>query len=554
MLQSVALCLYSHSLLANIMKKYFLLLVLAVTAFSMMQAQPYSDLYDNAKVHELRLTIGERNWMDRLDSMRIYGEGMLVGGASIDGTGLTEVGIGYRGSSSYQTGAKRNPFQVKLNYKKAAQNYQGYVALKLSPALRDPSMVREVLGYEIANRYMIAPRASYVQLYINNENYGLYVMVESIDEAFLKLRFGTADNPFFKCTPDTRATAKDGCKSKEFGAMDYEPNLECYKANYDMMSARGWEDLQNMTRILNQNPTDVAKVLDIDKVLWMLAYNNVLVNLSSYSGQYSHNFYLYQDHEGQFVPMIWDLNLNFGSFKNIGNGSDLDLAQLQTLDPLLHADNAAKPLISKLLAQPDYKRIYLSHMRTIVYDVFESGWYKDRATELQALVGPAFASDPFKYYTVNDLNASMTTTVGEKSKIPGIVELMGKRAKFLKKHPELTPFPPLIADVQVANRSKFSNKEVTEFRFTVKVDKFPKRVKLFYRADGEISFQEVYMQDDGKSNDGVAGDKVFGVAIKTMGYDTIEYYIMAEGAAMVSYEPTNYMQALREVSLKELNK
>ncbi len=536
------------------MKKYFFFLFFVASFASLVQAQQYLDLYENGKIHELRLTIGERNWMDRLDSMRIYGEGMLVGGANVDGTQLTEVGIGYRGNSSYQTGAKRNPFQVKLNYKKANQNYQGYVALKLSPALRDPSMVREVLGYEIANRYMIAPRASYVQLFINNENFGLYVMVESIDEAFLKLRFGTADNAFFKCTPDTKAPNKEGCKAKEFGGMEYEPNIECLKANFDMMSARGWEDLQNMTRILSQSPTEISKVLDVDKTLWMLAYNNVLVNLSSYSGQYSHNYYLYQDHEGQFVPMIWDLNLNFGSFKNIGTGSDLDLAQLQEMDPLLHADNPSKPLISKLLAQPDYKKIYLSHMRTIVYDVFESGWYKDRATELQKMIAPAFAADPYKTYTVNELNASLLTTVGEKSKIPGIVELMAKRSKFLKKNPELTPYPPVITDVQVANRSKFSNKEVDEFRITVKVDKFPKHVKLYYRADGEVTFQEVYMQDDGKANDGTADDKVFGYVIKAAGYDTIEYYIMAEGAAMVSYEPSNYMQALREVSLKELNK
>ncbi|MBK8428777.1 MAG: CotH kinase family protein [Lewinellaceae bacterium] len=60
---------------------------------------------------------------------------------------------------------------------------------------------------------------------------------------------------------------------------------------------------------------------------------------SSYTGNYSQNYYLYKDNFGRFQPVHWDLNLAFGSFKNTGKGSDLEIEDLQTLDPLLHADN-----------------------------------------------------------------------------------------------------------------------------------------------------------------------------------------------------------------------
>ena len=110
----------------------------------------------------------------------------------------------------------------------------------------------------------------------------------------------------------------------------------------------------------------------MDHALWMLALNNVMVNLSSYTGNHSVNYFLYRDNSGRFQPLHWDLNLAFGSYKNTGNGSDLELKGLQNLDPLLHADNPYKPLISQLLKEPLYKKMYLSHIRQIVEDNFSN--------------------------------------------------------------------------------------------------------------------------------------------------------------------------------------
>ncbi|MBK7338404.1 MAG: CotH kinase family protein [Saprospirales bacterium] len=47
-------------------------------------------------------------------------------------------------------------------------------------------------------------------------------------------------------------------------------------------------------------------------MLWMLAINNVLVNLDSYVGGFAQNYYLYRDSTGIFHPVIWDLNLALG--------------------------------------------------------------------------------------------------------------------------------------------------------------------------------------------------------------------------------------------------
>jgi hypothetical protein len=64
----------------------------------------------------------------------------------------------------------------------------------------------------------------------------------------------------------------------------------------------------------------------------------------------------------------------------------------------------------------------------------------------------------------------------------------------------------------------------------------------------------VEMVDDGKSDDGVANDHVYGVVIPPKnGADGIEFYIKAENAKAVGFSPQNYTRELHSSSLSELN-
>jgi len=338
---------------------FFLIsLFICQTAYS--QADSQLDLYAINQVKEIRLTFKQSNWQTQLDSLRKNGDGLLVGQAKVDGSTYNNVGVRYRGSRSFKVGAKRNPLFIKLNFIDKKQNHQGYKKIKLSSSLRDPSMVREVLGYEIARKYMVAPKANYAKVYINKEYYGLYTNIEAIDDEFLEKHFGSDEGTFLKCAPDFDSHSPDGCMPNVFGALAYEEDVSCYIHNYELESKDGWDDLIALTDALNNRPEQLSTILDIDQTLWMLAYNNVLVNLSSYSGRRSQNYYLYKNDKGQFVPIIWDLNLAFGSYKNAMVGSDLNLKQLQELNPLLHMDNKYKPLINKLLTNDTYKKTYLS--------------------------------------------------------------------------------------------------------------------------------------------------------------------------------------------------
>ncbi|MBL7827314.1 MAG: CotH kinase family protein [Saprospiraceae bacterium] len=533
----------------------FFFTFLAVSASAQSGAKATRSLFDNKTIGEIRIKVAGKNWSDVLDSMRIYGGGMLNASATIDGALYEGVGIRFRGDKSYVTGLKRNPFLIKLNMTNPEQNHQGYAALKLSAAVRDPSMVREVLFHEIAAKYMPSSKACYTKLYVNDEYIGVFINVESVEKQMLEANYGTGKGAFFKAGVDYKSdNTPSGCKLNIFGSMEHEDNIECYKNNFEMNSTSGWSELQELTRLLSQGAKEVEKVLDIDRTLWMLALNDVMVNLNSYSGNHSVNYYIFRDGNGKFQPIHWDLNLAFGSYKNTGLGSDLDLKGLQSLDPLLHSDNPYKPLISQLLKDPFYKKIYLAHIRQINEENFLNGSYEKRAQELQGMIVVPFNDDKYKTYSLDDFTQSLKGTVGKRSKIPGIVELMAKRAKYLKNHPELTSLPSAVSDVKVMGRGKFENQALNAFHISAKADRFPKRMVLCYRFQHNEPYMMLSMSEENTAGM-PSGVKAFSAMVEAKTKDAeLEYYIIAENAGTVGFAPATYTKEGYKIKLSDLNK
>lgn len=538
------------------MKNTFFTLLLFYLGIITLSAQKSStpDFYDANKVQNIEIKFEADDWQYILDSLRTNGNGLLLADVTINNETYPDSGVRFRGSSSFQVGSKRNALFIKLNYIKKKQNHQGVKKIKLSNSLRDPSMVREVLGYEIARDYMPAPLANYARTYINNQYYGLFINIEPIDDEFLKRNFGNDEGSFFKADPQPEYNSSR-CNSDAVTALNYANSTNCYLQNFELESEEGWDDLIELTNVLNNHPERIERILDVDRTLWMLAFNNTLANLSSYSGQTSQNYYLYQDTlSGQFTPIVWDMNLTFGGFKNTGEGSDLDLRGLMNMDPLLHAKNPDKPLISKLLADNKYKNIYLNHIRTIVKDWFRTNKYAMRAQELQQLIRVPLTNTQDWGYSINDFNKSLISTIGKRSQIPGIEELMEKRSNFLYAHQALSFLPPKATSVKVLERKKMSNRKVQDFTIQATVERRPKTVTLFYRFDKKSAFRSINMSDDGQHKDEVANDGIYGVTVTPpVGQRNIEYYLYMENPKAASFSPTRYMYERYEANLDSIN-
>lgn len=514
-------------------------------------------LYFPDRIQDIQILFPQgMDWRYVLDSLRVNGDQMALATVRINDQTFEEVGVRYHRSPSFRPGQARNSFDLQLDYIHEGQHYQGFHLLYLSSALRDPSMVREVLGYEMARRYLPAPLANYARLTIDTTYYGLMVNVEPVRSAhFLRRYFGEEDNPFFAVREARNEPAPEGCLRESWGSLVYETPTQCYLYHFEALHDKGWDALKRLAATLSEDPGRVEKVLDVDRALWMHAFNNVVLNLYSYSGHPARNYFLYQDSSGRFVPLLGDMNYAFGSYKNVGTGSDLSHAELLALDPFLHHDSPVRPMIRALLSQPHWRNRYVHHLQQILKDWFEDNQWVDRARQLRRLIRADYRRDPSRFYSMEAFDNALNKTIGQHSRIPGLVRLMVPRSSFLRKHRALRVVSPQFGQIRYQRRKPFSPERVRAFRIAVEVTKRPDKVWIYYRFDAGQPWQRAPMADDGRHGDGQAADGIFGVeVVPPAGKEALEFYLEASNVASVNFSPASYMWQGHRITLAELNK
>ncbi|MFN7116141.1 MAG: CotH kinase family protein [Saprospiraceae bacterium] len=508
------------------MMRCFALFLISLCLLQPLCAQ---DLYNLNTVTEIKLYFQDKNWHGLLDSLKRAGEeDRLMGDAIVNGKKYEKVGVRYKGNSSFKSvsedGHLKLPFNIKVNEVNKKQLLPGgYGTLKLSNAFRDPSMIREILAYEIARKYMPAPKANFAKVYVNDQYLGIYHNVQSIDDQFLTEHFKENKGVLVKCDPDWTVEQAPGCLDSDKSSLMYiGEDSTCYMRFYEMKDKNGWKNFINFTKTLNQEPQKIGELLDIDQTLWMLAFNNVLVNLDSYTGLLCHNFYLYRDTLGVYHPMVWDMNMAFGGFRRLNSPKELTLAELQEMSAFVHYKdlNHKRPLIVKLLENDLNRKVYIAHMRTILNDYFVNGLYQKRAQELQNFILKYVEQDTQKLYSYEAFQQNLQQTVtADESQIVGIIELMSKRTEYLVNQPLFQKAPPKITAV---THKPQADKTV---KITAKVEGAQK-VWLHYRY-GHGIFTAVAMESADTSN--------WTAAFKQG--KNMQYYIIAEDERNASLSP-----------------
>jgi hypothetical protein len=507
------------------MKKRLSLLLLLLQVIGL-QAQ---DFYGSG-VQEVRLEFLQKDWDRKLDSLKKANpEARVLATLWVNGQRFDSVGVRYKGNSSYfrtrNETLRKLPMNIKLDFKRKGQVLKnGQNTIKLSNAFLDPSFVREPVAYEIIRRYMPAPQCNFTRVYLNGKYWGVYVNSESIDENFIKKHFGASNGYIVKCDPDNwkKVRSQTGCPKGENASLTYlSDNAGCYDAFYECDDPAAWKHLINLIKVLNKTPDQIETVLDVDQTLWMLALNNVLVNLDSYNGSLSHNYYLWFDSTNVAHPLIWDLNMAFGGWRRDFSFQEMPDDQLIQYSPLAEFENARRPLISKLLKNPLYRKIYIAHVRTITNDYLANGQMLTRAQAFSKEVEPWVKADTLKLYSLADFqNAYDKSLKTGPDNVIGLRQLMAKRAEWLAKHPLLNKLQPTLADAK-------ASKEGEKVKFTVKATNATRGAWLYYRSDRQLAFKRTPLLDDGANGDTAAADGVYTALLDAA--IARQWYVAAEG-------------------------
>jgi len=509
-------------------------LILVINGYSQ------STLYDVDSIQIIRLTFSQTNWDYQLDTSKNGSEGYIMAlTCEINGVNYDSVGVKYKGNSSYNQSNAKNPIHISLNEYKPSQDYHGYTDLKLSNGANDPSFVREALSYEILSHYMDCPRANFARVYINGNYYGLMTNVEDIGKDFCGRHFYSTTGVRVKCNP--QSVMSGGGSGLLFNTLDSTK----YFNKYEIKSDYGWKQLVDLIDTLNNKTASVEKILDVDRALWMLAFNSLLVNLDSYSGSFRQNYYLYRDANNRFCPIVWDLNMSFGGFTILGTnggggggfGQGLDSAGMRNLTAIPHLNDSNWPLINKLLANSTYKKQYIAHLKSMSDEMFSSGSYYATGQEMQSVIENAVAEDQNKFYTTpqfyTNLNQSITGSGGPfGGKITGIKNLMEGRVAYLNSTTEFQQVAPTInTPLYVPALPQYQD----SIHITSQVIN-ASSVYLGFRFATPDIFQHIGMYDDGLHHDGNPGDGIYGATISANSAQ-VEYYIYAENENAGIFSP-----------------
>jgi len=491
------------------------------------------DFYALETIQTIEITFAESNWDQLLDNEKATTEEyILAQSVTINGEVFDSVGVKYKGNSTYQPNQTKNPFHIELDTYKDHE-YDGYTDIKLSNVAKDPSFLREVLSYQVLRQYMDAPLSNYANVYVNGDLIGLYTNSEAVSKKFVKRRFGSKSNTFVKCNPPAGA----GPQANDFPNLVHlgQDSSQYYDA-YEIKSDHGWADLIDLCDQLENNFDNIEQTLDIDRAIWMLAFNNALVNLDSYSGGFTQNYYLYKNDEGQFVSVVWDLNESFGRFSNSGAGNLNNTNSKINMDPFLHENDSDFPLIQKILSNDRYRKMYIAHMKTMLEENFQNGAYISEAESYRMLIDSDVQADDNKLFSYNNFLDNLDNDVSSGGgpggggggpgggATPGIIPLMDGRSDYILGLSSFNHEAPEISEISFSTDSPIVDEDITVIA-TLDNANF---AYIGYRNNEFSSFTKVEMIENGS-----------GQFEATMPVNDIftQYYIYSENSLAGIFSP-----------------
>ncbi|NUM31400.1 MAG: CotH kinase family protein [Bacteroidetes bacterium] len=511
------------------LKKIIIFILLNFSIFCNAQ-----NFYNTDTIQKIEIFFEQADWDYQLDILKLTTDEYLTSKwVIINGVKFDSAGVKYKGNSSYDSSNLKNSIHIELNNIKE-QNYNGYTDIKLNNGFADPSMIREVLAFNILSKYMDCPKSNFAEVYINGKYFGIYSNSESINKTFVKSKFQTSNNSFIKCNPIVTPgpTVKSNLKF-----INNDSNS--YFNFYELKSKRGWTQLVNLCDTLSNYPSNSHSVIDIDRVIWMLAFNNLLVNMDSYNGVFAQNYYLYKDYTNRFNPIIWDLNMAFGAFPFAGSpGSGmgtLSITQMQQLSPDFHRNHTDWPLINIIFSNSIYRKMYYAHLKTILNENFTNKNYMSITDKYRATIDNSVKNDDVKFYTYDDFANGNTKDVNIGNyTVPGIKNLMDYRVNYINGLNEITYTQPEISLVKTSPETPVYNSKII---INAKVtNTISDSVWLGYRFSNTDKFIKIKMYDDGNHDDGSLGDNIYGINL-TMTSANLQYFIYAENSGASIFSP-----------------
>jgi hypothetical protein len=481
------------------------------------------DLYTHDKVRDFYFTFHQPNWWNALLATETTNQDIKAD-LKVDGATYLDTGISIKGASSKLMPGNKKPFNVTMDTFVAGQELMGVTTMNLNNGAVDPTMTREVSSFWIFRNYFPAPRTAYVRLHFNNQFWGVYILVEQPNKDMMERWFTDEEGTRYK------ADRPSGVQINSSTLNWLGSGVSAYQQNYELKNSthkNAWTDLVNLCDKLNNTPdpqfkTEIVKWLDVDRALWYLACNNMVVNSDEYMGA-GHNYFMYFDPtDGRMSMIAWDNNEAYGVHGPTTSPETY---------PVLTGNTASnRPLVRRLLAIPEWRETYYAHYRAAMRRWSDWNTQIGPLTQvLQDSIRADIHRDPNYFYTQAQFEPTAPRFFSVFHWVPTLKDLVIARRAFLLSDPNLSKAEPQITDVRFAPGKVSSG---TLVHVTANVTGTPAIKSVTLRSSAAGVYADNPMFDDGMHGDGAANDGVFGGTF-TAGVPgaRMRFYILGENVA-----------------------
>jgi len=373
----------------------------------------FDEVFNDTAVKRFDIVVTEDRWQSMLSNMTslygAFGTGGGSGGGSVDidenpvfvpadifynGIEWYKVGVRFKGNSSLKSSWEAGVLKLsfKLDFDEFEdeypqidnQRFYGFKKFSLKNNFDDNSMLREKLAGDVfRNAGLASPHAAFYTVYVDHGDgpiyFGLYTLVEEVDNTVIDTQFSSDDGNLYK--PDGYGA--------NFEEGSFTSSAFVKKTNEDDLN---WTDIQQLFTALHADVrnTDAAtwrsnleEVFDTDTFLKYLAVNTVIQNWDTY-GRMTHNYYLYNNPDNNKLTWIpWDNNEALQTGK-MGGSLPLNFSSL---------NNNEWPLIGYLYADAVYKAKYDAYVKEVVNGVFSVATMQSLYATYASLIEPYATSE-----------------------------------------------------------------------------------------------------------------------------------------------------------------
>jgi len=295
------------------------------------------------------------------------------------------------GHFTFQLGGKgsRNYSKPGYNIKLVDELIYDVKVLRLRSNIRDNSVMREKLSSDMMYRMGIPTTSTnYVNVEVNGEDLGLYILTNKINKNFIKRYFDDENTPNLY-----------ECKNDRTRFEDNSIGNFCNNDRDDLVNDR--DDIIAFNNAVNNANSieDLEKIIDVDKLLRSITFEFLSVSWDHFLGT-SHNYFWYKRKDGKWMMIHNDFDETWGQnytpilfflYNDFADKSYIPSQDLINLPNMSIRDLDLDHKILKYLIYDDDTR-FRKVVGEIVKEVFNPKVLFSRIDEIADLIGDDVAN------------------------------------------------------------------------------------------------------------------------------------------------------------------